>query len=273
MKYLVTIIAMLAAAQVMAQTPSRQSGQSRSFVPNAGSTQQQKYMVPPSGNPYVGRSYPGVQPPTTTRRYYPSQPGAGGTQPMMVPPYGQSYSPGKSYSPSSKSSKATMPDGAVDVPMSRSRIVRRSEETRSSSAPENGVSRSKKSEPKSNKAATQQGVSYSRMSPGYDQPAMRPREMSVEMRDSTGRLSEAIKNGSPEEVDQHIESIRTNFSEMKGRLRNEPKENQLKLSSIERTYQEGTEQLEEGRRSGEQSKIDIGLEKIEKANEQLEEIE
>lgn len=102
---------------------------------------------------------------------------------------------------------------------------------------------------------------------------MEPRELREAFRGSTSRISDAMENRSSEDVSQEVEAVRARVTEMKGRLRNEPVENQLKLSSIERMYNEGAASLEEGHRMGDENKMRMGLEKIEKANQRFEEIE
>ena len=266
MKYVVLLILTLVAVSIGAQPPQRQGGERRAFTPRSGNYMQRSF-APQGGSPYSRQIFPSGQPvmPSRSKMSYP-QPG--GAPSSGAPPTSYPSQYGKSYSPK-------QPSGAVDMPYSRNRIMRKAEETRSSgsskSSGEASSSKSSRSRLESTKTSKPETVVNSRLVPGYDRPAMEPSQMGETLRDSTGQIREAIHGDG--DVKPAVEDVRSRVTEMKGRLRNEPVHVQLKLSSIERMYKEGAAQIEEGERTGEQSKMQMGLEKIEKANEYLKEIE
>jgi hypothetical protein len=169
-----------------------------------------------------------------------------------------------------------------DQPYSRNRIVRRAEEIEQEQRGNSGQQRSENSLQEGSSPSNyyirpgaptvnsrQQPVVYSRTMPGYDKPSADPVQVRKQIKGSTDRIYRAMQNGSLNGIDNDVEAVKQNVNEMKGRLRNQPLEDRLKLSAIERLYNDGTGLLEEGQHSGEKSKMRMGLEKIEKANEQL----
>ncbi|MBX7245425.1 MAG: hypothetical protein K1X53_07990 [Candidatus Sumerlaeaceae bacterium] len=113
----------------------------------------------------------------------------------------------------------------------------------------------------------------SRIVPGYDQPATTPREMQVDFNKCTGKLREALKDPKNNKaVEQELDDIRAKSSAMKGLLRDLPLEQRLKVNSISHYYDEGASLVEEGRSTGETEKVNLGLEKMDQAHQQLEKL-
>lgn len=110
-----------------------------------------------------------------------------------------------------------------------------------------------------------------RLDPSYNLPMASPAEMGLLFRKSSKRIQEEMQAGAS--VEEELGQVRTHATQLKGRLRGLPLESRLKLGAISAMYEDGASLIEEGQSSGEQSKVQMGLDKIENANQLLDELE
>lgn len=106
-----------------------------------------------------------------------------------------------------------------------------------------------------------------------DQPPMSTREYREQFGAVSRGLGTAIEQKDPREVDANLDLIRRHNESMKARLDKLPPQQKLKLHSVSRMYSRGADLVQEGRQSGEDSKLRLGMEKIEDANRQFRQID
>jgi hypothetical protein len=118
-----------------------------------------------------------------------------------------------------------------------------------------------------------QDVGISRLAPGYDKPTASPSEVLTEFKASSTRIQQALANKQTDSVDSEIAAVRERAACLRGRMRNLPLDQKLQLGSISHMYDDGAAMLEEGRKTGQTPKVEMGLQKIEEANRSLEKLE
>ena len=116
------------------------------------------------------------------------------------------------------------------------------------------------------KLDSERGASMFRKRPGSDMPTVKPSEAKVQFRSSSDRIREAMKKGDYDSVDGELGKMRGNYETLPGRMRDLPMQERYLVPSISRMYQDGAALIREGRESGDDAKISLGLEKIERAN-------
>lgn len=109
----------------------------------------------------------------------------------------------------------------------------------------------------------------SRLLPGYDQPAASPSQVRVEFQSAREKIRQSLQQDQSNGLENEIGSMRDNAASMRGRLRNLPIEQRLKVGSISHMYDEAAGLIQEGRSSGEESKVRMGLERMDHATRQL----
>lgn len=109
--------------------------------------------------------------------------------------------------------------------------------------------------------------------PGYVTQPMTAREFRADFGSAHEKLTSAISKKNTTEVDASLNIVRDRAEQMRGRLQNLPPQKKFQVGSISRIYDMGADLIEEGRRNGEESKLRLGLEKIEQGNRQLEQLE
>jgi hypothetical protein len=97
-------------------------------------------------------------------------------------------------------------------------------------------------------------------------PTMSPTEAKVQFRSSSDRIRSAMKKGDYDAVDGELGKMRGQYETLPGRMRDLPMEKRYLVPSISRMYQDGATLIREGRETGDDAKIDLGLEKIDRAN-------
>lgn len=108
---------------------------------------------------------------------------------------------------------------------------------------------------------------------GYYPPGQSPSDLHRQFKSSSESLKKAMSSGEKDRISEQLYGIRHEAQTLRGRLRTLPLEQRLHVPSISIMYDEGTRLVEEGMRTNQQSKIRMGLEKIEDANRRLGELE
>lgn len=82
-----------------------------------------------------------------------------------------------------------------------------------------------------------------------------------------------MHQGNQDLVGEQLYGIRQESATLRARLKGLPLEQRLRVPSISLIYDEGTRLVEEGMASGEESKVRLGMERIDEANRQLGELD
>jgi hypothetical protein len=113
-------------------------------------------------------------------------------------------------------------------------------------------------------------ASISRMLPPAKGSApLPPSEAHVAFRLSANRMAEALRARNQEVADQEMEFLRSHTADLRECVAKLPLEKRLKASAISRMYAEGLQLIEDGRASGEESKIRMGFERLDEAHRQM----
>lgn len=100
-----------------------------------------------------------------------------------------------------------------------------------------------------------------------------PSQVSSEFKSSRLRIENALVRNDSGAVDAEIGSVRERASGLREHLNGMPLDQKMKLLPITRMYEEGATLLEEGRQNSDESKVRLGLEKIDKASSQIDRFE
>lgn len=111
-----------------------------------------------------------------------------------------------------------------------------------------------------------------RILPGYDLPSATVSEVHSDIHSGSSRLRTAFEASDEGGLEQSLDELRTHVETMDGRLRDAPRESRFCIPSIERMYRTAIGQIEQGVETGQDEKIQLGLQNLEIANEELEKI-
>lgn len=105
--------------------------------------------------------------------------------------------------------------------------------------------------------------------PVAESRSVRPADVCSELRSSTARIRTNFTAGDPVAVEREASAIRAQVCGLRS-LNSLTLEKRLKVSSICRMLDDGLDMIEQGQRSGDESLVQLGLEKIHQASELLE---
>lgn len=108
--------------------------------------------------------------------------------------------------------------------------------------------------------------------PDFDQPPATTEQVRMELGNASKGLRTAIQQKNDQDMANYLDSVRSQAETMKSRMRNLGPDSNLKLSTISHIYERGADLIEEGQRTGDDSKVRLGIEKIDDANRQLDNI-
>lgn len=96
-----------------------------------------------------------------------------------------------------------------------------------------------------------------------------PSQAHIEFRRAANRMADALRARNNDAADQEMEFLRSHATDLRGCVSNLPLEKRLKASAISRMYAEGLQLIQDGRASGEESKIRMGFERLDEAHRQM----
>ncbi len=114
----------------------------------------------------------------------------------------------------------------------------------------------------------ERGSAVLRKTPTPNMPDFSPTEAKVQFESSSERIRQAMEKRQYDVVDRELKSVRGHSQSLHQRTGNLPMGSRYMVPSISQMYQEGADLIEEGRKSDDEAKMSLGLERLEQANRQ-----